>query len=84
MMLTADAVHTIGINWLSVLTICGIVVGMLSVVLGGLFGFIAKYVANQITIAIDRFSLNVITRMDKRLTILETLAGIKKLKDYDS
>jgi len=64
----ADAtVHTSGINWESVGTIIAAVVAAMTFVLG----LFARYVSGQITGAIDKFRIDVIARLDTRITILE-------------
>ena len=63
-LVAAQAVHTTGVNWSSV----SIIVGLLTVILGAF----AKYVANQITRAINQFQINVISLLDRRLTTVET------------
>lgn len=61
------AVHTAGINWESVGTIIAATVAAMSFV----FGVFARYVSGRITAAIDRFRIDVISKMDVRISILE-------------
>jgi uncharacterized membrane protein len=77
----AQAVHTTGINWASVLTIICAVVGALALIFGVITRFFAKYISDRITGAIDKLRIDVIASMDKRVTILEVLAGIKRTKE---
>jgi hypothetical protein len=70
-MLLATTVHTAGINWASVLTIISSTVVALSIVLGFAIRFFAKYIANQVTTAIDKLRLDVLAAMDKRIAVLE-------------
>lgn len=63
----AATVHTSGINWESVGTIIAAVVAAMTFVLGAF----AKYVSGQITGSIDKFRIDVIARLDTRITILE-------------
>lgn len=64
----AAAVHTTGVNWQSVAVITSIVVGLLSTV----FGVVARLVSNQITAAINKFRVDVVSQLDTRLTSVET------------
>lgn len=63
----ADTVHTAGINWESVGTIIAAVVAALSFIIGAF----ARYISNKITGAIDKFRIDVISRMDTRISLLE-------------
>jgi len=67
MVILATTVHTSGINWASVLTITGSVITVVTIV----FGFIARLVSNQITSAINKFRIEVVTKLDIRLTHVE-------------
>jgi hypothetical protein len=78
--LVATPVHTTGVNWESVATITGVLV----VILTAILGLFAKWIAAQITGAIDRFHLNVITVLDKRLSALElTVNATRKRQTRD-
>jgi hypothetical protein len=70
-------VRTSGINWESVLTIVFGSVATLSIVLGFLLRFTGKYISDKITGAIDRLRIDVLLQIDRRVVVLETLAGIK-------
>lgn len=72
MWLAEATVHTIGVNWESVVAIIVGVVTIMTVV----FGLFARYVSGQITGSIDRFRLEVIQKLDRRITVLETLAKL--------
>ena len=63
-----SVVHTTGVNWQSVLTITGSIVTLLTI-LGALVG---RYIANRITAAIATFQNAVVSKLDTRLTIVET------------
>jgi phage-related protein len=72
MFLADPAVHTTGVNWVSVITItCTI-----AVVVGGLFAYVARHVTNSvtrtITAAINNFHLSVVSVLTTRLTVVET------------
>ncbi len=73
----AASVHTTGINWASVITIVCSVVGALAIIFAAITRFFARYISDRITGAIDKLRLDVLAQMDKRVTILEILAGIK-------
>jgi len=70
-MLLATAVHTAGVNIELVLTIVGSIVLIMTAILG----FFARWIADRITSAIDRFRIDVIVQLDTRLTVLETVAN---------
>jgi hypothetical protein len=74
-MLAQTAVHTVGINWSSVLTIICSVVGAMAVI----FAFIARLVTSAVTNSIDKFRIEVIAKMEVRLSILEQIV----LRKYD-
>jgi hypothetical protein len=74
---TLATVHTAGINWPSVFTIVFGSVATLSIILGFLLRFTGRYISDKITGAIDRLRIDVILEMDRRVVVLETLAGIK-------
>jgi hypothetical protein len=63
----ATTVHTSGVNWQSVAAIVGAVVVAMSAV----FGLIARVVSNQITGAINKFRIEVVDKLDRRLTRIE-------------
>jgi hypothetical protein len=64
----ADAtVHTTGINWDSVSVIVCAIVGALAIILGG----IARYLSGTITDAINQFRIDVVAKMDLRLSLVE-------------
>lgn len=64
---TTTVVHTTGINWESVATIVAAVVGALT----ALITIVGRYLSNRITGAIDKFRVDVIGRMDTRISLLE-------------
>lgn len=66
----ASTVHTSGIDWASVITMVSSVVVIMSLVLA----VIGKFIANKITSAIDGFRIEVIAKLDTRITILEQAA----------
>ena len=70
-------VRTSGINWESVGTIIAAVVAAMTFVLG----LFARYVSGQITGSIDKFRIDVISRLDTRITILEFQVFGKKPHD---
>jgi hypothetical protein len=76
----ADSVRTTGVNWELVVAVVTCVVGTMTVV----FGLFARLVSGQITSAIDRFRIEVITVMDKRLLVVETILGIRSKKHDES
>jgi hypothetical protein len=63
-----QTVHTSGVNLESVVTIIGSVVAILTVI----FGLATRYISSRITGAIDRLRLDVIQKLDIRLTAVET------------
>jgi hypothetical protein len=62
-MLAQAAVHTVGVNWESVFAICGI--------LSCVFGILAAYISARVTGAIDKLRIEVISKMETRLSLLE-------------
>jgi hypothetical protein len=82
-MLAQTAVHTTGINWASVLTIVCAVVGALAIIFTAVTRFFARYISDRITGSIDKLRLDVLAKMDKRVTILEILAGIRNKEGTD-
>jgi hypothetical protein len=81
MWLATASVHTTGINWASTLTIVCAVVGALGIIFTAVTRFFARYISDRITNSIDKLRLDVLAKMDKRVTILEILAGIKSKED---
>jgi hypothetical protein len=73
-MVLATAVHTTGVNWESVTAIVTCVVMLMTVV----FTLLARYVSGAIVTAIDRLKDEVLTKMDRRITILEVVSGLRK------
>lgn len=69
-------VHTTGINWESVLTI----VGAVCVILTTLGTYVARYVAGNVTTAINNFKIDVVAKLDTRLTTVETKLDEKNLR----
>jgi hypothetical protein len=70
----ATTVHTSGINWETVGTLIGSIIAAVTLI----FGFFARYISNRITASIDRFRIDVIAKMDTRLTVLEEIVGRNK------
>lgn len=73
-MLVAASVHTIGINWASVLTIVSAVVVIMTAVLGVL----TRYVASKVTGAIDKFRIDVFDPLEGRVTAVEARQGVRR------
>lgn len=73
-MLAETVVHTEGVNWELVTTLVTTIVGLLTVI----FGLLARYVSARITTAIDKFRIQVMEQMDKRVTILEYIVGVRQ------
>jgi hypothetical protein len=65
----AMTVHTAGINWASV----GAIVGTVATTMTIIVGISAKLVANQISSAIDKFRIEVVSKLDTRITRIETI-----------
>lgn len=63
-----QTVHTTGVNWSSVVTITSAVVVLMTAVLG----LTAKYISSRITSSIDRFRIDVVSKLDTRLIQVET------------
>jgi hypothetical protein len=61
-------VHTTGVNWTSVVTI----VGSVCVILGAMGTVIARYVSGQVTSAINVFRVDVVSKLDNRLSAVES------------
>jgi hypothetical protein len=59
----------VGINWTSVLTIICSIVAALAIV----FAAIARAVTSSVTNSIDKFRIEVIAKMETRLSILEQI-----------
>jgi hypothetical protein len=68
MIFLAETVRTTGINWESIAVIAGSVAAVMSLIIGAF----AKWISNQITGAINKFRIEVISQMDTRLTSVET------------
>jgi hypothetical protein len=66
------AVHTVGINWASVVTIVASVV----VIMTAMLGVLARYVAAKITSAIDKFRIEAFEPLEGRVTVVETIVGV--------
>lgn len=64
----AAVVHTTGINWEATIAIVASVVTVMSIVLG----VFVRWVAAQITGAINKFRIDVVSQLDTRLTRVET------------
>jgi hypothetical protein len=67
----AQAVHTTGINWASVLTIVCAVVGALAVIFGAMARWIAKSLEGAITAAIDKFRIEVVSTLATDLAVVK-------------
>jgi hypothetical protein len=67
--LQTQSVHTTGVNWLSV----SVIVGAITAVLSTIGTVVIRMLGRQITDAIRAFQLEVITKLDLRLTTVETL-----------
>jgi hypothetical protein len=68
-------VHTTGVNWVSVATITGAVVILMTAILS----ITAKYIASKITASISRLRIEVVDKLDTRLSIVEaTLQSINR------
>jgi hypothetical protein len=67
----AQAVHTTGINWASVLTIICAVVGALALIFGALARIITKSITRSITDAINQFRIDVVAALVTRLSVVE-------------
>lgn len=61
-------VHTTGVNWASVVTITAAVVVIMTTV----FSIVARYITSRIGGAVDRFRIEVVDKLDTRLTSVET------------
>lgn len=70
--LAQATVHTSGVNWESVLAITGAII----VIAGPILGLLAWYVTTRVTGAINLFRLDVIDKLDRRISRLELLALI--------
>jgi hypothetical protein len=75
----ATTVQTSGINWETVGTLIASIVAAMTFV----FGMFARYVSNRITGAIDRFRIEVIARLDTRITVLEQVVFNRRMKGPD-
>jgi hypothetical protein len=72
----APIVHTEGVNWELVAAICTI--------LTFIFAMLAYYISTRITTSIDKFRIEVISKMETRLSLLEMAVFGKRRKDNDS
>jgi hypothetical protein len=75
----APIVHTTGVNWELVAAIVTCVVTTMTVI----FGLFARLVSGQITSAIDRFRIEVVSVMDKRLAVVEAILGVRGKNHHD-
>jgi hypothetical protein len=66
------AVHTVGINWPSVITIICSIVAALGVIFGFLARAVTKSLSRAITDAIRDFQISVVNLLATRLSIVET------------
>jgi BMFP domain-containing protein YqiC len=66
--MAVQTVHTSGINWASVAAITTAVVLVMSTI----FATVARYVSSQVTGAINKLRVDVINKLDTRLTAVET------------
>lgn len=74
-MLAETVVHTTGVNWMSVLTIIGGVVAIMSTIITA----VALFISGKITAAINLFRIQVVNQLDLRLTKVEqTVTDIKE------
>lgn len=64
----AAVVHTAGVNWQATVAIVGSVVIIMSAVIG----VFSRWIAGQITGAINKFRIDVVAQLDIRLTAVET------------
>lgn len=64
----AAVVHTAGVNWQATVAIVGGVVVIMSAVIG----VFSRWIAGQITGAINQFRVDVVAQLDLRLTAVET------------
>lgn len=76
---TIQTVQTSGINWESVSAVVVAVVTCVSLMMT----WLSRSIANQITRAIDRLRIEVITKLDRRVTILEQIITGKMHDDGD-
>jgi hypothetical protein len=72
----APVVHTEGVNWELVATICTI--------LTFTFGILAYYISTRITTSIHKFRIEVISKMETRLALLEMAVFGQNRKSNDS
>jgi hypothetical protein len=62
--LTQAVMHTTGVNWESI--------GTLLACITAVFGVLARLITLAITRAIDRFRIEVVDKLDKRMIAIET------------
>lgn len=75
MMYLGETVRTAGVNWESIAVIAGVISSMMALIVGAF----AKWISNQITGAINKFRIEVITQIHIRLTSVEnTVKDIKE------
>jgi hypothetical protein len=79
-MFLATTVHTSGINWASVLTIVCSIVGALAIVFGFITRFAAKYISREITASIDKLRVEIVSKMETRISLLEMAVFGRKVK----
>jgi hypothetical protein len=80
MILAEITTHTSGINWESVGTIVAAVVAFITLALS----IIGRLVTNKITGSIDKFRIDVISRMDVRISLLEQAVFGRRNDDHDT
>jgi hypothetical protein len=74
-----ETVHTTGVNWVSVITIVASVVATISIIGGVFIKYLSGSIKEGIVAAIDRFRIDVVNKLDLRLTAVETkLDGIRQ------
>lgn len=64
---TPPVVHTTGVNWASVTTI---IVGI-TLVMTTILGVLAKYIANRVAGSINQLRIDVVDKLDTRLSVVE-------------
>lgn len=72
--MAVQSVHGTGVNWELVATLAGVIIPSLTVI----FGIFARLVANSITSSIDKFRIEVVSVLDHRLTVVETILKVRK------
>lgn len=56
------------VNWEAIITMSVSIVGIMTVI----FGFLSRYIANRVAGSINEFRIDVLSKMETRVTILET------------